>query len=147
MTLDTSAMPQLWSCVETSFGIISACIPSLTPLYTILFGKPSSSTPHSSPQRSQYRDHRARAADIDRITALDESKYPSQSLELMLRNHNVVDRSVVLRDGKDIEDKTPGIIVTRQIDQTSENTSSQPSEREGFGITADMRTSNYSQEW
>ena len=65
---DTSTMPQLWSCVEVSFSVISACLPSLTTLVLALLGKKPSSFRNNSVSFSRQRAEKKRVTDFGRIT-------------------------------------------------------------------------------
>lgn len=65
---DTSTMPQLWSCVEVSFSVISACLPSLTTLFLALLGKKPNSFRNNSVSFSRQRAGKKRVTDFGRIT-------------------------------------------------------------------------------
>ena len=119
---DTSALPQLWSCVETSFGVVAACIPSLTPLILLVFGKlPRSNTPytpaHDHIKNPVSRSHRTAKGKFNRITDLVESNPQIQSLELIMQQP----QGSSTEDGKMVHQRPleNEILVIKQIDQTS----------------------------
>ena len=119
---DTSALPQLWSCVETSFGVVAACIPSLTPLVLIAFGKlPKSNTPytpsHDHIKNPVSRCHRTAKGKFNRITDLVESNPRIQSFELTMQQP----QGSSTEDGKMAHQRPleNEILVIKQIDQTS----------------------------
>ena len=120
---DTSSLPQLWSCVEVSFGVISACVPSLTPLFLFFKSKipshghkyPSSYGPHGHRSSGNAKSHLNRIA---KFGEFGESDPQSTSLELIMRHPDGnpaigTERAsrMGLTDGE--------IIVTKQINQTS----------------------------
>ena len=77
---DTSTMPQLWSCVEVSFSVISACLPSLTTLFLALLGKKPNSFRNNSVS-SRQRAGKIRVTDSGRITHVPDGDAYFQSLE------------------------------------------------------------------
>lgn len=120
--LDTSALPQLWSCVETSFGVVAACIPSLAPLFLLVFGKlPKSSTAYTPfygrAKNPVSRSHRIAKGKFNRIADLVESNPRSQSLELIMQKP----QGSGAEDGKMADERAleNEIVVIKQIDQTS----------------------------
>ena len=119
---DTSALPQLWSCVETSFGVVAACIPSLAPLFLLVFGKlpkPNIAyTPsYDHTKNPVSRSHRTAKRKFNRIADLVESNPRSQSLELIMQQT----QGNSVEDGKIAEQRAleNEIVVIKQIDQTS----------------------------
>lgn len=115
---DTSTLPQLWSCVEVSFGVISACLPSLTPLFLVLLGKrPVSSRPNTF-SFNRSRVARIRNADNYHMADAMEGVARSHSLELIIRDRNA-------SDGIDELDGSWGLILaTRQVDQVTDTPTS-----------------------
>ena len=121
---DTSALPQLWSCVETSFGVVAACIPSLAPLFLLVFGKlPKSNTAYTPSydhtKNPVSRSHRTAKGKFNRIADLVESNPRSQSLELIMQQPQAQGSSA--EDGKMADQRAleNEIVVIQQIDQTS----------------------------
>ena len=119
---DTSALPQLWSCVETSFGVVAACIPSLAPLFLLVFGKlPKSNTAYTPSydytKNPVSRSHRTAKGKFNRIADLVESNPRSQSLELIMQQP----QGSSVEDGKIADQRAleNEIVVIKQIDQTS----------------------------
>ena len=113
--LDTSSLPQLWSCVEVSFGIISSCLPSLTALFHLLLGKRLSSFGQNSGYSSRSRDGSIRTAEFNRIADMMDGKRRSYGLELVGIRHSTNDLSSL------DESWGPGtILVTRQVHQVTE---------------------------
>ena len=91
---DTSAVPQMWSCVEASFGVVAACIPSLAPLILLMFGKLPNANRAYTPcydhtknpvSRPVSRSPRNPKRKFNRIADLVESNPRSQSLELIMQ--------------------------------------------------------------
>ena len=119
---DTSALPQLWSCVETSFGVVAACIPSLAPLFLLVFGKlPKSDTAYTPSydhtKNPVSRSHRTAKGKFNRIADLVESNPRSQSLELIMQQpqgRSAEDGTIT--DQRALENE---IVVIKEIDQTS----------------------------
>ena len=119
---DTSALPQLWSCVETSFGVVAACIPSLAPLFLLVFGKLSKSNTAYTPSYDHAknpvsRSHRTAKRKFNRIADLVESNPRSQSLELIMQQP----QGSSVEDGKIADQRAleNEIVVIQQIDQPS----------------------------
>ena len=127
--IGTSALPQLWSCVEVSIGVISACNPSLTPLLLMLIGKYHGGSKRSNVSSSRHRETKSKTVQLDRIENLGKHHPDSQSLELILRSHNInIDRT---NASSSIEDGIPGIMVTHQINQVSNLRSQQSNHAQG----------------
>ena len=119
---DTSALPQLWSSVETSFGVIAACIPSLAPLFIVVFGKlptiyraykPS----YDCARTPAGRSHRTTKGQFNRMANIVESNPRSQSLELIMQHA----QGGSAEEGNKAEQRAleNEIVVIQQIDQVS----------------------------
>lgn len=129
--------------MEVSFAVIGACIPSLTPLLLMLFKKRPLISLRSTPQHPQQRNRRVRPAVYGRMPDLDESNQRSHSVELIVRGQNSCDKVGNIDGDKNQENSVPGIMVTRQMDQVSEEKSRDPSGTQYFGVIADASTSGH----
>lgn len=132
--LVTSALPQLWSCVEVSFGVISTCIPSLTPLVLMLFGK-RSTTPYSSRRKERIR--RTRTTDLDDVADLEDNQSGTQSLELIMQR---CQRNTEMNVSGVSRQADQGILVTHEIDQTSNSSLHQGCTRNNLSFETDVTT-------
>ena len=138
---DSSAVPQMWSCIETSFGVVAACIPSLTPLILLMFGK----LPNANRAYTPSYDHakkpvsqspRTAKGNFNRIADLVESDPHSQSLELLMRQP----QGSTAEDTKMVEQRAleHEIVVIKQIDQTSrERVEYRPGDSPGVDSSAE----------
>ncbi|KAL9133326.1 MAG: hypothetical protein Q9175_005495 [Cornicularia normoerica] len=136
LVLDTSASPQLWSCVEVSFGIISACLPSLTPLFLILLGKrPARSKNYSSTFR-RHRDGNSKHAEFNRMADATDGVACSQSVELIIRNRDASD------DLYNLHESGEPILVTHEVDQVRDRKTNGVPEADQVGVAADASTWN-----
>lgn len=129
--LDSLTSTALWSCAELSFGVISACLPSLTTLFLTLLGKrPSRSRGHSL-SLSRRRDGVTRndesnliAVETDRITRFG-------SLELVTGSYPD------LGDPNYVHEDAGSILVTHRVDQVMSRKMDQLSRAEEVGMVAD----------
>ena len=125
----TRVLPQLWSCVEVSFGIISASLPSLTTLFLALLGKRPNSFRNNSVSFSGQRAAIIRVADFGRIMDVPDGNAYSQSLELRTRNAN--NHSVTnLFDGEG------SILVTHRVDQVKSKRTENVRGADQIGVVA-----------
>ena len=126
---DTSTMPQLWSCVEVSFGVISACLPSLTTLFLALLGKKPNSFRNNSVSFSRQRAGNIRVTDFGRITHVPDGDAYFQSLEPGTRNFDS-DSVTHLFEGNG------SILVTHRVDQVTSKKSEHVRGAEHVGVVA-----------
>ena len=133
---DTSSPPQLWSCVEVSFGVVSACLPSLTPLFLILLGKRPPNTKKYSFSSRKQRDGNMRNAEFNRMADATDSQGRSQSLELIMRDRKAGD------DTYNLEESGGPILVTHEVDQVRSTKTSEDPEVDRVGVVADASTWN-----
>ena len=133
---DTSSPPQLWSCVEVSFGVVSACLPSLTPLFLILLGKRSPNTKKYSFYSWKRRDGNMWNAEFNRMADATDREGRSQSLELIIRDRNAGD------DTYNLEGSRGPILVTHEVDQVRSKKTSGSPEVDPVGVVADASTWN-----
>lgn len=146
----TSSLPQLWSCVEASFGVISACVPSLTPLFLLLIHK----TPTRMRQKRSFpythSNHKpnggggrglniAKANQFNRLgDSADGGGGPhamSQSLELIILEEEQREQN------SDSTTSATGvvesnIVVTSQLDQVTKERADDSSGAENWGVQA-----------
>ncbi|CAF9912291.1 hypothetical protein IMSHALPRED_000275 [Imshaugia aleurites] len=139
----SSEIPQLWTAVEVSFAVISSCIPSLTPLFLMLFGKYPPSSHRLEQEHSRQRDYGIRSTAFDRISDLAETHPQSQSLELIIQNRDPTNDSDKINATKGLQESLPGILVTRHVDQVSKDRPGDVSGMEYFGVSAGACTSNH----
>ena len=119
MIEDTSSLPQLWSCVECSFGVIAACVPSLTPLFLMLFNKAparSRPQPYSYENSKQNRPSKNIRASFTRLGTGSTSHPIDQSLEMIMLAGQKGHAESSTEDHGEMESN---IVVTSQLDQTS----------------------------
>lgn len=136
----TSALPQLWSCVEASFGVISACVPSLTPLFLLLI--------HKAPTRMRQKrsfpythsnkpnNGRAKANQFNRLGDGAEGPHAmSQSLEMIILEEEQREREQNSNStsGGAVESN---IVVTSQLDQVTKERADDSSGAESWGVQA-----------
>ena len=120
---DSSAVPQMWSCIEASFGVVAACIPSLTPLILLMFGKVPNANRAYTPSYDHAKNPVGRSprtvkAKFNRITDFVESDPRSQSLELMMRQpQGSTAEDTKVADQRALEHE---IVVIEKSDQTSQ---------------------------
>ena len=119
---DTSALPQLWSSVETSLGVIAACIPSLAPLFIVVLGKLPTiyrayKPCYDSAKSPTGRSHRTTKGQFNRMANIVESNPRSQSLELIMQHA----KGGSSEQGNEAEPRAleNEIVVIQQIDQVS----------------------------
>lgn len=118
-------MAQIWSCIEASFGVISACIPSLTPFFHMMLGKQVWSRRQSAESRLMEEERRRSSAPsagnltgqaIEKDLEAVDSPNTSQS-----RNSTIHQKSRFSTPEddlfRDIEDQYSGLVVTHSIDQ------------------------------
>ena len=74
---------------------------------------------------------------------LDEANIQSHSLETILHTRDSFDETDKKRGSTIREDRIPGIMVTRQIDQVNENKSGDRSGTEYFGVVTDTSTAGH----
>jgi hypothetical protein len=115
VNIGTLTQPVIWSCLEISFGLISACIPSLMPLLLILTGKRMLDSGQKVGQydnrgREQLKSSRfSRMKDQDGIL-LDEHQQLSSSTP------NTIDDGACLESNT----KPSRILITNKIVQSHE---------------------------
>lgn len=76
----TIAYPVLWSCVEVSLGVVSVCLPSLNPWFTIIFGTKGCGTVRMlAPFKfdDDSSNGSSRAATLDGAAPVSEGQAPS----------------------------------------------------------------------
>ena len=132
---DTSSLPQLWSCVEVSFGVIAACVPSLTPLFLLLFSKSHTrlrKQPYSYENSKQNRPSKVAAKNFSRLDPSNRS----HSLELIMMDGRQGETSDVTGVGEAIGESD--IVVTSQVDQVSKERVAEGA-GESFGVQAHAR--------
>ena len=134
LVLDTSAPLQLWSCVEVSFGVISACLPSLTPLFLILLGKRPAGSRQTSFSFRRQRAGEIRTAESYHMADSTRGQARSQSLELMIRDRNANDRV------DNLNGSWRSILVTRQVDQVIDTHADRLPRAEQVAVIADAST-------
>ncbi|CAF9937742.1 hypothetical protein IMSHALPRED_000525 [Imshaugia aleurites] len=118
----TSTLPQLWSCVEVSFGVISACLPSLTTLFLTLIRKNPNSFRHRSVSFGRHRDGKIRNTEFGRIVDATDGNARPQGLELRAYDYG---------DYLTNQDRSgSSILVTREVDQVSEMEANEVAEAE-----------------
>ncbi|KAL8784508.1 MAG: hypothetical protein Q9195_009018 [Heterodermia aff. obscurata] len=128
----TSSLPQLWSCVEVSFGVIAACVPSLTPLFLLIFNKSHTrlrKQPYSYENSKQNRPSKGVAKNFSRLEPHDRS----HSLELIMMDGQQGESSEVVGVGEAIGGGD--IVVTSHVDQVSKERVAEGS-GETFGVQA-----------
>lgn len=133
--IDTSTLPQLWSCVEVSSGVISACLPSLITLFLVLLGKRPSSFRHHSVSFRRHRDGKIRNAEFSRMADATDGDACSQSLELA---------SGIRRDPNNLTNLAEiwgSILVTVEVDQVSERIDQVPRPAEDRTVPGDLTLS------
>ena len=136
LVLDTSTFPQLWSCVEVSFGVISACLPSLTPLFLLLLGKRPTRSRHSCFIFSRSRTGKTESAGFNRMAEAADGDARSQSLELAIRDLSASDDLAV----RDVIGGS--ILVTSRLDQVTNRNSVRVLEAERLGVLSDASAWN-----
>ena len=122
-------MPQLWSCVEVSFGVISACLPSLTTLFLAFLGKKPNSFRNNSVSFSRQRAGKIRLTDFGRITDVPDGDAYFQSLEPGTRDSDN-DSVTYLFEGDG------PIMVTHRVDQVTSKKSEHVHGAEQVGVVA-----------
>lgn len=132
---DTSSLPQLWSCVEVSFGVIAACVPSLTPLFLLIFSKSHSRLRHQPYSYENSKQKRPSKATAKNFSRLDPRKR-SHSLELIMMEGQLGESSEVVGAAETIGESN--IVVTSQVDQVSKERVEEGS-GERFGVQAHAR--------
>ena len=126
---DTSTMPQLWSCVEVSFGVISACLPSLTTLFLALLGKRPNSFRNNSVSFSRQRAGKIRVTDFGRITDVPDGDAYFQSPKPS--THNSDNDSVT-----NLFEGDGSILVTHRVNQVTSKKSEHVRGAEQVGVVA-----------
>ncbi len=132
---DTSTLPQLWSCVEVSFGVISACLPSLTTLFLALLGKKPSSSRRHSVSLGRSRIGRRGNAEFSRVMDTTDDGGYSQSFQLAKYR---ADSNGVTEGGGN-----PGsILISSRVDHTTSTDSMEEPALEDVGAAVDASTWN-----
>ena len=112
----------MWSCVEASFGVVAACIPSLAPLILLMFGKLPNANRAYTPSYDHAKNPVSRSprnakGKFNRIADIVESNPRSQSLELIMRQpQGSTAEDTKMADQRALEHE---IVVITQVDQTS----------------------------
>ena len=121
---NTGTLPQpvIWSCLELSFGLIGACIPSLMPLLLVVIGKRklgSNSRPSEYNKDGLDRSKSSkfnRMIDSDEIHLDENVTQPGSDPQLSRSDQNAFDDNVRL-----VNNRETGVIkITNQIMQTHE---------------------------
>ena len=84
----TTVDPSIWSCVEGSFAIISACLPSLRPILTYL--RTGSATPTTKTEASRAALARGESRGVQPIRSMSMSR-PLQISDDQLRGSSFED--------------------------------------------------------
>lgn len=131
LSLDSLTSTALWSCAELSFGVIGACLPSLTALFLTLIGKRPSRSRRHSLYTSRRRDGVTRDAEFNRIAGRLDGITQSESLELVSGSWN--DQG----DPTNMREDFRSILVTHRVDQVMSRKMDRVSRAEEVGVVTD----------